>query len=107
MDISPWLQDTVTVLFRLSGSLAARGMPAYGAPTSVPARVESGARLVTMPDGARYNVTHWMTTLTLIRPDDQVFLPIDDPGGQPRRPLAYKTAYTKDASYTIYEVYFA
>lgn len=105
MNLDSWMVDTVIVAPRVGAD--SRGMPTYGAQTTVQARVESKSLLALAPTRNELKFDHKICTLTPINPDDRVWLPGDDTTSTDaaKRPISIDFAYTKFGDFTLYVTY--
>lgn len=106
MNIDSWLIHTATVATQTGRS--GGGDPTFGPQTTVRARIERNVRMSVGAEEVLRDV-HAMVTRDPITVASRVWFPGDDTSSPlaARRPLATKSAPTRDGSFTLYETYFA
>lgn len=100
MDISGWLNETITVRHRTG--LGADGNPTYATSADVAARIERRTRAVLNAGGEQIEASHMITVLTEVEEEDGILLPGET---DYRRAVAVNRGLDKVANVTHYEVW--
>jgi len=99
------LTDTVTIAH--CTGVNESGDPAFGAQTTIKARVEHGTKVLLGPSGEAIDYEQIVATCDPIAQTDRVWLPGDNTADNnaARRPITVKRATTFDGVTTLYEAY--
>ena len=100
MNVSSWLNDTVTVKHRTG--VSAGGNPTYATASDVPARVTRKTKTVLSSTGEQVEASHHITVLAEVEEEDQLQL-----AGESfyRRAVAIDEGKDKGGNVTHYEVW--